>query len=261
LAIWNTVRPYLSRLVRFFHISFIEARSERQSTRLGILWAPLSTLIFTMMLALVFRQPHLITVGQFYLYVLSGYVLWSFISASITSSTTVIQKRYDFAIHNGLTLGGLYFKLLIDRLFSMGLDLILLGFAILIIQPSIIGAHLLLLFPLMIVLSIVSLAVAYLTNLAVIFFPDLDAIFTVGVRFMFFVSPVFWGAEGDATGIRAMLIDYNPAAYFLSSFRQAFGVASIDVADWFVMIAISVVLCAVAATAYRRTNSFVRNLK
>ncbi|WP_024585984.1 ABC transporter [Aliihoeflea sp. 2WW] len=261
MTVWNTIRPHLSWLVRFFHISFIEARSERQSSYLGILWAPLSTLIFTLMLALVFRQPHLITASEFYLYVLSGYALWSFIAATITSSTMVIQKRYDFAIHNGLTLGRLYLKLLIDRLFSMGMDLILVVIALIILAPGSIGVHLLLLPPLLLILALVSLAVAYLTNIAVIFFPDLDTILSVGVRLMFFVSPVFWGAEGDATGIRAMLIDYNPAAYFLSSFRQAFGVLPIEIKDWIVMIGISATLCAVAAIAYRRSNSFVRNLK
>ncbi|MEP9374910.1 ABC transporter [Mesorhizobium sp. KR1-2] len=261
LTTWRIVRPHLSRLVRFFHISSIEARSERQSSYLGILWGPLSTLIFTAMLALVFRQPHLITVGEFYLYVLAGYVLWSFITATVTSSTTVIQRRFDFAVHNNLTLVGLFYKLLIDRLFAMSLDLVLLVFAIILLAPGSLGLHLALLPPLLVVLALVSLAVAYLVNLAVILFPDLDAIFNVGVRFMFFVSPVFWGAEGDATGVRGALIDYNPAAYFLSVFRQSFGVVPLEPKAWIVAIGFSVSLCVIGIIAYDRSHAFVRNLK
>lgn len=261
LTIWKTIRPHLSRLVRFFHISLIEARSERQSSYLGILWGPLSTLIFTMMLALIFRQPHVITASEFYLYVLAGYVLWTFIASTITTSTTVIQRRFDFAVHNNLTLVGLFFKLLIDRLFAMGLDLVLLACAIFLLAPGTIGLHLLLVPPLLLALALVSLAAAYLVNLAVILFPDLDSIFSVGVRFMFFVSPIFWGAEGDATGIRAVLIDYNPAAYFLSVFRQAFGVVPFDPTKWLVSIGFSIALCAISIIAYQRSHAFVRNLK
>lgn len=261
LSTWRAIRPHLSRLVRFFHISSIEARSERQSSYLGILWGPLSTLIFTAMLALVFRQPHLITGGEFYLYVLAGYVLWSFITATITSSTTVIQRRLDFAVHNNLTLVGLFYKLLIDRLFAMSLDLILLVFAIIILAPGSLGLHLVLVPPLLVALALVSLAVAYLVNLAVILFPDLEVILNVGVRFMFFVSPVFWGAEGGATGVRAALIDYNPAAYFLSVFRQSFGVAPLEPKAWIVVIGFSVTLCAIGVIAYYRSHAFVRNLK
>ncbi|WP_444836521.1 ABC transporter permease [Aliihoeflea sp.] len=255
------IRPFLSRLVRFLHISLIEARSERQSSYLGIIWSPLSTLIFTVMLAVVFRQPHHISAGEFYLYVLAGYVVWNFIASTITSSTTVIQRRFDFAVHNNLTLIGLFYKLLIDRLFAMSMDLALLFFAILLLAPVSMGSHLFLILPLILMLSLVSISVAYIVNLSVILFPDLDAIFSVGVRFMFFVSPVFWGAEGDATGVRALLIDYNPAAYFLSVFRQAFGVISFNPADWFVAVGLSVALCAVGFNAYKRSNTFVRNLK
>lgn len=261
LTIWRTIRPHLSRLVRFFRISFIEARSEQYSSYLGILWTPLSTLIFTAMLALVFRQPEAGSVGKFYLYVLAGYILWSFIASSISSSTTVIQKRFDFAIHNNLTLPGLFFKLLIDRLFAMSLNLIVLAAAVIFLAPASIGLHLFLVPLLLAILAAASLAVAYLVNLAVIFFPDLDAIFNVGVRFLFFVSPIFWGAEGSVSGIRAVLLEYNPISYYLAAFRQSFGIGSFEPDIWIVAIGLSLVLCAGGSFAYKRTESFVRNLK
>lgn len=261
LHLWQTIRPPLSRLVRFFHISLIEARSERNSSYLGVLWSPLSTLLFTVMLALVFRQPHKITAIEFYIYVLSGYVLWSFIASSITSSTNVVQRRFDFAVHNNLTLVGLFYKLLIDRLFFLGLDFALLAFAIIVLNYQSVGTHLLLVPPLIIALSLVSLAVAYTVNLAVVLFPDLDGIFSVGVRFMFFVSPIFWGAEGDASGIRALLIDYNPAAYYLSVFRQAVGVSPLEPTSWLIVAIMSTGICCAGWVAYSRSEAFLRNLK
>lgn len=261
VRLWLKIRPHLSGLVRFFHISLIEAKSERQSSYLGILWGPLSTLIFTLMLSLVFRHAQTISSADFFLYVLAGYILWSFISSTISSSTNAIQKKLDFALHNNLSLPGLFYKLLIDRLFAMGLDLILLILALLLLKPTSLGYVVLLAFPLIVILACVSIATAYLVNLAVILFPDLDAVFGVGIRFMFFASPVFWGAEGDVTGVRSLLVDYNPAAYFLNVFRQAFGIMPLDPFQWAIALAMSLVLCGAGCIAFRRSESFVRNLK
>lgn len=260
MQLWLIVRPALSALVRFFHISLIEARSERQSSHLGILWSPLSTLIFTGMLALVFHHPEHDR-AKFYLYVLAGYVLWGFISTSITASTSVIQRRFDFAIHNNLTLIGLFCKLLIDRLFALALDIVLLFLAVLILAPASFGPNVALLPLLIILLALVSLAVAYIVNLAVIIFPDLDAIFNVGVRFMFFASPIFWGIEDAGSGVRALLVSYNPAAYFLSVFRQVFGITPFMASSWIVTIGIAAGLCLAGLLAYKRSETFVRNLK
>lgn len=212
------------------------------------------------MLTFVFHHPEA-DGGHLYLYILAGYVLWSFIASTITSSTTVIQRRFDFAVHNNLTLPGLFFKLLIDRLFSLGLDLILLFSALLILSPENVGVEFMLMPLLIVLLALVSIAVAYIVNLAVILFPDLDAIFGVGVRFMFFVSPVFWGAGGDVSGLRAVLIAYNPAAYFLSIFRQAFGITPFSSSTWIITIALSLGLCIVSLLAYNKSQAFVRNLK
>ncbi|TWH28746.1 MULTISPECIES: ABC transporter permease [unclassified Aminobacter] len=261
LTIWRIIRPHLSWLARFFRISFIEARSEQQSSYLGILWMPISTLIFTIMLALVFQQHDNASTKAFYLYVLAGYILWNFIATTITSSTTVIQKRFEFAVHNNLTLSGLFFKLLIDRLFSLCLNLLLLACAVTFLAPGSIGPHLLLVPGILIILALVSLAVAYLVNLTVIFFPDLDAIFQVGIRFLFFVSPIFWSTAGDGTGTRAILTNYNPISHYLSAFRQSFGIGSFEPIAWIVMLGTSFVLCAAGIVAYERTESFVRNLK
>jgi ABC-type polysaccharide/polyol phosphate export permease len=261
LALWTTVRPALSRLVRFFHISLIEARSQNRASYLGILWAPLSTLIFTLMLALIFRQAEGIELRDFFLYVLAGYVLWKFIAATLTSSTTVIQKRFDFAVHNNLTLIGLFFKLLVDRLFAFGLDLLLLAFAVVLLRPEMVGPHLLLALPFIAGTALVSISAAYLVNLAVILIPDLDAMVGVAVRFMFFASPVFWGAEENMTGVRALLVDYNPVAYLLGAFRQVMGLSTLSPFTWLVTIGLSALICVAGLVAYRLSHAFVRNLK
>ncbi|EKF17391.1 ABC transporter permease [Nitratireductor pacificus] len=261
MAIWKRIRPFLSGVVRLFHISYLEAKSDHKGTYLGILWVPLSSLIFTSMLALIFRHSETVPLADFFLYVLAGYVFWGFIASSITGSTDVIQGRLEFAVHNNLSMAGLFGKLLVDRLFIYFINLAPLVLLILILRPAYLGLSLALFAPFMIVSIITSLGTAYLVNMVTIFFPDFKMTFTVGTRFMFFASPVFWSAADVTSGPRAFLMKYNPAAYYLSLPRQVFGIEAFNPTTWLVVAAVSIVVCLAGYLAYHHSQGFVRNLK
>ena len=261
MPIWKCIRPYLSALIRFFHISYLEAKSQNRGSYLGILWVPLSSLIFSAMLALVFRHTDAMPLSDFFFYVLTGYIFWNFIAESITGSTDVIQNRYDFAIHNNLSLPGLFGKLLVDRLFEYFLNLTLLIGLLLVVDPAKVGFELGLFLPLLAIVVVTSLSTAYLVNLVTIYYPDTKTLFRVGTRFMFFVSPVFWIAAEAEDGTRALLVQFNPAAHYLSVHRQVFGIEAVNEGTWFAVVAISTIISLAAYVAYQRSHAFVRNLK
>src|SRR5262245_18312745 len=146
MNLWYQVRPYLSNTLRFLRISYLETRSDYEGTRPGLLWLHLSTVIFTLMLAIAFRHSDTMPQSYFFLYVLSGYVIWLFITDTITGSIDIIQKRLEFAVHNNLSLPGLFLKLLIDRLFEYFINLAVLLIALILLSPTKIGFNLLLFF-------------------------------------------------------------------------------------------------------------------
>jgi ABC-type polysaccharide/polyol phosphate export permease len=259
-SLWQRVRPLFSNSVRYMHISYLEAKSNYEGTVLGILWMPASTLIFTALLGLVFRNPGTHTPVDFFLYVLSGYSVWNFISGSITGSTNLIQSKLDFAVHNNLSLPGLFAKNVGDLFFEFGLNIALLVLALTVLAPGNFGWPLLLFVPLVALLGGTSIAVSYVVNLTTIYFPDLANVVKTGVRFLFFATPVFWAAE-DRGGVRAALEHYNPASYFLHVTRQAFGIEPLNGEVWAVAAGLGAAACLIAAVAYRQTNAFVRNLK
>lgn len=260
MILWRRLRPYISISVRFLHISFLEASSQYEGTRLGLLWVPLSTLIFTAMLALVFRHSDTMPLYEFFLYVLSGYTLWRFIQASVTGSTDIIQKKFDFAVHNNLTLAGLFGKLLVDRLFEYALNLGLLVAAMLLLAPQYLGFNLLLFPVFLLVIVAASVALAYLVNILTVFIPDLAAVIQASVRFVLFASPIFW-SPASGTDFRLWLATYNPVAYFLGMARQVFGVEPFSLQIWSVAIAITCFICVVGIITYRQSNTIVTNIK
>lgn len=260
MTFWRQLRLYISTAIRYLHISYIEAKAAYQGTRLGLLWLPLSTLIFTSMLALIFRHSDTMPIAEFFLYVLCGYTLWQFISDSISGSTDVIQKRFDFALHNNLTLFGLFAKLLVDRLFEYAVNVALLLLAIVILAPGMLGVNLLLALPFLPVLIVTSLALAYIVNVITVFAPDFSAVIKTAVRFVFFASPVFW-SPAERTDIRHLLATYNPVSYYLSLARQVFGVEPFSLSTWTIALGISAAICLAGAVAYSQTNRLVTNIK
>jgi lipopolysaccharide transport system permease protein len=261
VTIWGKIRPCLSWAARFTHISYIETMSTYSGSWLGMLWSPLSAIVFSATLAFVFRPVAATAYVDFFLYVLIGYTFWGFVADSITGSTDVIQSRMDFALHNNLSLGQLYAKILVDRLFSFGLDLIAVAAIMLLLRPSGFGPATLLMGPFLLLISLASIGGGYLVNLITVFVPDTKVPIAVATRLLFFVSPVFWAPNDAQEGPRALLVDLNPIAYFLSLPRQVLGIEALDPWPWLVAGLFGVALGVVGYLAYVRSISVVRNLK
>lgn len=260
-SIWLRIRPFISIFVRFMHISYLEAKSNYEGTALGILWIPVSTLSFSLLIGFVFHGAGSMAPIEFFLYVLAGYVSWNFITDTITGSTKTIQSKFDFALHNNLSLVGLFAKTLADRGFEFGLEMATLAVAVLVLAPLSFGPQVLLIFLLVPMLAIVSLALSYLVNLLTLFFPDLGNVVSTAVRLMFFATPIFWRVEDRATDPRGLLEVYNPASYYLMMMRQAFGIEPVQAYSWGVGALITLVVALGGWYAYLRTNSFVKNLR
>lgn len=260
MSLWRRIRPIMSRTIRFFHISSIEALNQNSGTRLGLLWTPLSALIFSAVLALVFHHSDTVPATDFFLYVFCGYIFWGFVSDSLTGATNLIQTHLDFAIHNSLSVLGLFVKALTDRLFEYFMNVGALLIMILVLRPSDLSLPILL-FPVFLsFIVLASLGGSYLVNICTILYPDIRILVQVGARFMFFASPIFWTAD-SSHGVRNLLVTYNPVAYYLSAGRQVFGLQPIECFAWVIMAATSMFIAILGYVAFAASQNFVRNFK
>ncbi|THV10564.1 ABC transporter permease [Rhizobium rhizophilum] len=260
MSLWRRIRPILSLTLRFFHISSIEARNQHSGTRLGLLWTPLAAIIFSAVLALVFRHSDTVSGADFFLYVFCGYVFWGFVSDSLTGSTNVIQSQLEFAVHNNLSVLGLFAKALVDRLFEYFMNVGVLVVMILVLRPSDFSMTILLFPAFLGLIVLASLGGSYLINIGTILYPDMKTGVQVGARFMFFASPVFWSAEASH-GARALLVTYNPVAYYLTAGRQVFGLQPFEPFVWLVMAVTSMLVAVLGYLAFVASQDFVRNFK
>ena len=257
------VRLALSALIRATRIGFLELHAEHSSKRLGIAWLPITSVAFAAMLALIFHPSEGVSRTDFFLYVLAGYTLWSFIARSFSEGIGLIQKKFEFAIHSGLDLRGLFLKALIDRLIEYTLNLVALLVLVFLLKPAaILSAQVLLLAPFFVVISVASVSVSYVVNLITVYFPDSAPLIGTGVRLLFFASPVFWSeTDGGHGSLRDTLATFNPVSYYLDLSRQASGLAAFRLEDWLIAMAITAVVSALAAFAFNYSRDVVRNVR
>lgn len=257
---------FLQSAYRFAQISFYENKAQYQQTRLGLVWIPLSTLLFVLVLVGVFSTSQNMGVIDHFLYILSGYCLWLFILEVINQSTSILQGQIDFANHNRMSIPELFLKNLFDRLFRHLLNIAVLYGAMLALAFS---GHVswasfalsFLLYPMVLVISAVTgFGLSFLVNVVCLFWPDLEKVIHTSTRFLFFLSPVFWIYRPGEGGFRYLLITFNPVTYWLDIIRQAIGVAPLDLSAWTTCLLISSAVCATAYLAYHRTLNLIRNI-
>lgn len=259
--LWLPARRIVSRSLRWLHISALELTSEFQGTRLGVAWLPLSNLIFVTFLTLVFHQSGSVTQSQFFLYVLAGNSTWVFIAATINQGGFTIQRQLEFAAHNGLSLGELFIKTLFDRLIVLVVNLLVCVVFSIMLTPGGVSPSLVLLIPLALMGSLLSISLAYLVNYVTLVVPDIGQLISSIVRFLFFATPIFWVFDAQSSGVQRLLATYNPISYFLGATRQALAVEPVNLGTWLVAGGITLATAGVAAVLFRLTRDIVRNLR
>lgn len=254
-------RQAVLRSIRFLRISFLELRAENRMTVLGVLWIPATSVLFAFVLAVLFRPIAGSTPAHGFLYVLVGYSLWQFIASTFNSSIDLMRLQFNNAVHNGLSLSGLYLKALSDRAVELALNLAVCSLAMLVIDPGALVRSAALLFLAVGMVLIASLAASYLVSLASLLFPDLGRLIKTSTRFLFFVSPVFWSIEATGQPIRLAIYSFNPVSYYLETMRQAFGIEAYAPQSWVVSVAITLSLAGAGWLAFSRTRTIVTNIK
>lgn len=198
-----------------------------RSSFLGFFWAFLTplfmialyTLVFSEILGLRFREVPGNSSINFGLYLYCGLLPFLAFSDALNQATNTIRgnsalvKRVVFPIEilplaTGVTT-------IADKLF---------GLAVLVAVVAVLGYGVqwtLLLLPLIVVLQLLfTLGLSYLFSVIGTFLPDIRETLRAIVRAMFFVTPILWPAERVQGTNLAFIVDLNPLAFLVNSYRD-----------------------------------------
>lgn len=218
------MKKYLRELAKrrdlMFYLVISGLKSQHKNSFLGYFWwlldPLLGTLIYYFVVVMVFERGG---GPDFGVYLVVGMIAWRSISSTLTAATRSIVSKSNIITQVYLPKANLPLGAAVTQLVNFGFGLVVIGifFIVLRVVP---GATVLWL-PFIIVMQFlfmvaIALPVAYLS----VFVRDMENIVTHLSRLWFFGSPVIWRVEMIPESVR-WLIDINPMAYFLNSYRQA----------------------------------------
>jgi ABC-type polysaccharide/polyol phosphate export permease len=224
---------------------------------LGPFWLTLS--MATLVIGLGFMYTGLFqTSTQKYLpYVAIGFIVWGFISTCITdgcgaffsAATTIKQLPAPLSIYVYRGVWRTFIVFLHNMVIYVGVALVFGIWA---------GLGNFLLAALgIVVLCLNGIWTGVLLGILSARFRDIPPIVASFVQVAFFLTPIFWRA--DQLPERAAIVKYNPFVYYLEIVRQPLLGEASHLADWVVVLSLTLMGCLVSLvclTRYRRRLSY-----
>lgn len=188
----------------------------------GFLWAILDPLAFVLIMYVVFgarysdKDPGAI---PFFVYLITGYIAYDLFSSALFAVTTSIKEHAFLLKKVSFRVAILPIVALLSKLMMHGIVLALCIIVLLFnrIYPSLFWFQL---FYYIFALSVLMVALGWLTSSIYLFFPDIRNVVNIVIRILLFVSPIFWSMDGLPPSYQFVL-KFNPAYYIVNGYRES----------------------------------------
>ena len=199
-------------------IALSQFKLKDQSTFFGYVWSFLNPLIMLTVLFVFFRLRIGGEIEHYAIYLLIGIIHYTHFSNSTSASLRVLYSMRH------LTCNAVFPKelLVMGSIFASAIEFILSMF-ISVLIAIITGIHLswfLILLPLVIILQIMLVFwVSLFLSCLYVFIRDIDHIYQVFLRLLFFLTPIFYGLSFLGEGIAKHIILSNPLTHLINFSR------------------------------------------
>ena len=210
--IWN---------LRYFwvHLALSDLRARWRRSFFGAMWSIIQPLTFTLMISFIFSRLFNTELKTYIPYILSGIVIWDFISSSLTTGTLAFVQADAYIKQCKRPLAIYTLRLVLGNLMVLGLSSLALILWVILIFPENFGIEWLA------ALAVFPLAFLFVWPLATVFayigvrFRDLSHVMGLLLQMVWFVSPVYFEEKLFRDGGLGMLVDYNPVYNLLNIVR------------------------------------------
>ncbi len=234
-----------------------DLRVRYSTSALGYLWSILDPLVMAGIYWFVFTQVFHRPVGTepYIVFLLTALLPWMWFNGAVSDSTRAFLREAKLIRSTKIPR-----TIWVNRLvLSKGIEFVA-SIPVLAVFAIVGGASVgpdLLLFPLAIVLQgVLTAGVALIVAPLVVFFRDLERAVKLALRFLFYASPLIYGAHDLPEGLQP-LAAFNPLSGIFSLYRSGFFA---DQLDWYqvgVGAAMSVALLVVGLVVFRSSERSV----
>lgn len=206
---------------RYFwtHLSFADLRSRWRRSFFGVFWTIIQPLGMTLLLAVVFGKIFKADIKEYAPYILSGMVIWEFMTASamggalsfVQADAYIKQCRHPLAIYS--------LRTVFTNIMVLSMASVSLVIWVLVVMPQNFGwtwLAALTIYPILLLLAWpMATALAYVATR----FRDLPHALGLIMQAMWFVSPIYFEAKVFRGGDLHWLVDHNPIYHLLEIVR------------------------------------------
>ncbi len=255
-------RPSRSVIARYRHSLWLLTTRDlkvRYSTSfLGYFWSILDPLVMAAIYWFVFTVIFQRGVGHepYIVFLLTALLPWTWFNGSISDSTRAFTKEARLIRSTKIPRTIWVARLVLSKGIEFVVSIpVIVFFALITLgtpNPAVLHPEVLLL-PLAIAMqAILTLGVGLIVAPLVVFFRDLERAVKLGLRFMFYASPVVYGVVNVPERYRG-LAAFNPMSGILSLYRAAFFPQELRWFDVGVSAVLSVTILGIGLLIFRRT--------
>lgn len=260
-------QPARSSYARYRHSLWLLTTRDlkvRYSTSfLGYFWSILDPLVMASIYWFVFTRIFDRGVGHepYIVFLLTALLPWTWFNGSVSDATRAFTKEAKLIRSTKIPRTIWVARLVLSKGIEFVASIPVIAFFAVISLTTKDPAHLqwgVLLVPLAIALQVLlTLGVALIVAPLVVFFRDLERAVKLGLRFLFYASPIVWGL-GDLdkhNGLEwlRVVVAFNPLAGIFSLYRGSFFPQELDWFDVAVGSVMSVAIFVVGILVFRRT--------
>lgn len=215
--IFGDLKETIDQLPLIFHMAYSDTKARYKRSMLGPLWLTLGAAIGVVGLGIVWssllNQPRSSLIPSLTI----GLLLWQFMSACVTESTSVFVRQSQVIRNLRLPYLIYSFQLIVKQLITLAHNSIIIIIVFIIYPPSF-SPVILASIPGLILLLLNVMWISVLFGMIGARFRDVEQIIQALMPIVFFLTPVIYKA-GHA-GINQFIIWLNPFTYFITLVRD-----------------------------------------
>lgn len=218
------LRRFISDIKKYFRFSIVSARcqlkAEVANSYLNWIWWILDPLCFMLIYTFIFGYMFNASEPYFPCFIFIGLSMWDFFNRNLKNSIKIVKA-------NKAIVSKVYFPkfiLILTKIWCNGFKM-LISFCIVVLMMLVYGVsvtwNVLWFFPIILTLGLFSFGLSCFLMHFGVYVEDLSNVVNIVLRFLFYLTGIFYNIETRLPGIGLQLNRYNPIACLITAMRQS----------------------------------------
>ena len=257
------IKRFITDIKKYFRYSLVSAKAQLKTevanSYLNWIWWVLNPLCFMLIYTFIFGYVFQSKEQFFPVFIFIGLSMWDFFNHTFKNSVKIVKR-------NKSVVSRVYFPkyiLIISQLLADGFKM-MISFGIVVLMMLVfrvpLSWNVLFFLPILLALAIFTFGCSCFVLHFGVYVEDLSNVINIVLRFLFYLTGIFYNVEKKIPEIGVYLNRYNPLAFLISAMRQSLIYSELpDLRYLCLWLAVSLLLAmGGVALIYKEENSYLK---